>query len=190
VIRDFFAGRQGGVFVDVGCFLPRHKSTTYYLESLLNWKGIGIDVMRKYAESWQQHRPNSTFVHAAISDKDGEILELHVAGPFASLEKDIIEDLGIAYAANTIRVETSTLDTILEQQGIGKIDFLSMDIEGAELAGLRGFDIKRFRPELCGVETARRDAVTAYFEANGYELIEKYLKVDKINLYYRPKSTD
>lgn len=83
--------------------------------------------------------------------------------------------------------ETTTLDTLLEQQGAEKIDFLSMDIEGAELAALKGFDIKRFLPELCCIETSKRDAVVQYFESNGYELIEKYLKADKINLYFRPK---
>jgi len=65
-----------------------------------------------------------------------------------------------------------------------------MDIEGAELAALKGFDIKRFQPDLCCIETGRRDAVAAYFESNGYELIEKYLKADKINFYFRPKPTE
>ena len=87
----------------------------------------------------------------------------------------------------TIQVETTTLNTLLDARGVEKIDFLSMDIEGAELAALRGFDVKRFAPELCAVETMHHDAVVAYFEANGYEWIEKYLKADKINLYFRPR---
>jgi len=46
------------------------------------------------------------------------------------------------------------------------------------------------QPELCGVEAVRPDLVKYYFAANGYELIEKYLKVDKINLYFRPKPAE
>jgi FkbM family methyltransferase len=191
VIRDFFADREGGFFVDVGCYLPRNGSTTYYLENQLNWAGIGIDVLEKYAKAWARQRPKSTFVHAAVTDTDGETLELYVAGYIATLEKNVIDAWGLEESATTIEVETSTLNTILEQRGIEKIDFLSIDIEGAELAALRGFDIKRFRPELCGIEANNNyDALAEYFEANGYELIQKYRKVDKINLYYRPKPTE
>ena len=186
VIRDFFADRRGGVFVDVGCHLPREMSTTYYLESRLGWTGVGIDVMGEYAPLWELHRPNSKFVRAAVSDKDGEMLELHV-GAIATLDKELSDTFPSRTVPVTIEVETSTLNRLLDQEGIGKIDFLSMDIEGAELAGLRGFDIGRFRPDLCAVETAQPEAVNAYFEGNGYELIEKYRKADKINLYYRPK---
>jgi len=48
---------------------------------------------------------------------------------------------------------------------------------------------RRLEPE-GGERSVVRDAVVAYFESNGYELIEKYLKVDKINFYFRPKPTE
>lgn len=85
---------------------------------------------------------------------------------------------------------TKTLDTILDEEGVERFDFLSMDIEGAELAALKGFSIQRFKPELCCVETTKLDEVTAYFESNGYEPIEKYLKADKINVYFKRKSVE
>lgn len=190
VIRDFFADREGGFYVDVGCHLPRRGSTTYDLEQRLNWTGIGIDVMARYREPWKRMRPDSKFIEAAVADTNGETVRLHVAGPYASLDEETIDSLWKADEATVIEVETATLDTLLEQQDIQRIDFLSMDIEGAELAALKGFDIKRFKPKLCCIETAKRDAVTEYFESNGYELIEKYLEVDKINLYFRPKAQE
>ena len=113
--------------------------------------------------------------------------------PISSIEEgweEIAKAFSTTGETRVVEVETSTLDTLLERQGVEKIDFLSMDIEGAELAALKGFDIKRFRPDLCCIETDRRDAVVAYFESNGYELIEKYLKADKMNLYFRPKPTE
>ena len=186
VIRDFFNDRKGGFFVDVGCHLPKKDSTTYYLERHLNWTGIGIDAMAHFAKGWADSRPNSTFVHAAISDKDGEILELHIAGPFVSLDVSVIELWGLT-AAKTIQVETSTLDTLLTEQGIKTIDFMSIDIEGVDLAALKGLDLTRFRPELIGIETLHHDEVIAILDANDYEWIEKYYKVDKINLYFKPR---
>jgi FkbM family methyltransferase len=190
IIRDFFGERERGFYVDVGCYLPRQGSTTYLLEQRSRWTGVGIDVIAGYGKAWKRVRPESTFVAAAVSDRDGEKLQLHVAGAFATLDEETVAALGWAGKARVVEVETSRLDTLLERQGVEKIDFLSMDIEGAELAALKGFDIKRFRPDLCCIETAQRDAVVAYFESNGYELIEKYRKADKINLYFRPKPTE
>ena len=190
IVRDFFGDREQGFYVDVGCNLPRKNSTTYDLEQRLGWTGVGIDVIARYGESWKRVRPRSTFVHAAVSSADGEKLQLHIAGAYATLEKQLIEDLGMAKLARTIEVETSTLDTLLGKQGVEKIDFLSMDIEGAGLAALKGFDIQRFQPALCCIEPSDREAVVEYFESKGYELIEKYLKADKINLYFSPKQAE
>ena len=113
-------------------------------------------------------------------------MTLYVAGSTASLEKWVMESLTPDLVET--RVETVTLDTLLDTHGIEKVDFLSIDIDGAEPAALAGFDIQRFKPDLSVIEAVKPDLVKAYFEANGYELIEKYSKVDKINLYFRPKS--
>jgi FkbM family methyltransferase len=188
IIRDFFGDKKGGVFVDVGCYLPRELSTTYYLEDQQQWTGIGIDAQRQFAAAWKKERPRSTFVATAISDKDGETLTLFIAGTTASLEKWAMEIF--TKDLQEVQVKTITLDTLLDMHVIDKVDFLSIDIDGAEMSALNGFDIQRYKPDLCGIEAVRPEPVKAYFEANGYELIEKYLKVDKVNLYFRPKPVE
>ena len=96
IVRDFFGDRKQGFYVDVGCNLPRKNSTTYDLERRLGWTGVGIDVIPRYGKAWKRMRPRSTFVHAAVSSADGEKLQLHIAGAYATLEKQLIEDLGMA----------------------------------------------------------------------------------------------
>jgi FkbM family methyltransferase len=185
IVRDFFGDKKEGVFVDVGCYLPRELSTTYYLEDRLQWTGIGIDAQRDFAPAWKKERPRSTFVATAISDKDGETLTLFIAGTTASLEKWAMEIF--TKDLKEIQVKTITLNTLLDMLVVDKVDFLSIDIDGGEIGALNGFDIQRYKPELCAVEAVMPELVKEYFAANGYELIEKYLKVDKVNLYFRPK---
>ena len=185
IVRDFFGDKKEGVFVDVGCYLPRELSTTYYLEDRLQWTGIGIDAQRDFATAWKKERPRSTFVATAISDKDGETLTLFIAGTTASLEKWAMEIF--TKDLKEIEVKTITLNTLLDMLVVDKVDFLSIDIDGGEIGALNGFDIQRYKPELCAVEAVMPELVKEYFAANGYELIEKYLKVDKVNLYFRPK---
>ena len=43
LIRDYFADRRGGVFVDVGANHYQDASKTYYLETNLAWSGIAVE---------------------------------------------------------------------------------------------------------------------------------------------------
>jgi len=185
IIRDYFGDRKGGVFLDVGCSEPRRNSTTYYLENELGWTGIGIDASPWLANAWAKHRPNSKFVSHAVTDVDGEQVTFYI-GFVSALDEEALEPFG--GKMREIEVTTMTLDTLLEENGVEELDFLSMDIEGAEPAALEGFDIERYRPELACIEATKESAVTEYFLSHGYELIEKYRKADRINLYFRPSS--
>jgi FkbM family methyltransferase len=188
IIRDSLQDKKNGFFLDVGCFRPKFDSTTYYLEKMLGWTGIGIDAMPNYADSWAAHRPVSKYVQYAVSDTDGDTVTFHVGNVASALDENIVKNFG--GKRKEIEVTTMTLNTILENNGIEKVDFLSMDIEGAEPGALKGFDIQRFKPELCCIEMISSKEVIEYFESNGYEAIEKYKKADKINWYFRPKSTE
>jgi len=50
----------------------------------------------------------------------------------------------------TVQVETSTIDDLVRERNLDRIDFIKMDIEGAEVTALRGAEqtIRRFRPRL------------------------------------------
>jgi hypothetical protein len=61
-----------------------------------------------------------------------------------------------------VRVPARTLTSILEEVRPGRIDLLSLDVEGYEVEVLRGLDLARFRPRYILVETrsvAATDAV-------------------------------
>ncbi|MGC8650941.1 MAG: FkbM family methyltransferase, partial [Hydrogenobaculum sp.] len=69
-------------------------------------------------------------------------------------QKAYFEDLGgggSRIASNgAIEVELTTIDDFVKEQGIEKVDFIKMDIEGAELDALKGAvnTIKTFKPKL------------------------------------------
>ncbi len=72
-------------------------------------------------------------------------------------------------------VQVMTLDEILEQTPHPVIDFLSIDVEGAELQVLRGFDILRHKPRLMLIEDNLPDRlrVHAYVKKHGYRLVKR-----------------
>lgn len=188
IIRDFFQDRQGGVFLDVGAWHPIQASNTYYLEHHLGWTGVAIDALQEMAPRWKRHRPGSRFLNYIVTDQAGALK------PFFRVEFTDISAVtkpkrgpgGKPVASTAIMVPTITLTKALDDQGIKKIDLLSMDIEGSEMPALAGFDIDRFRPELACVESKpqNREALLAYFKSHGYHRIDKYLKYDTANWYF------
>ena len=87
-------------------------------------------------------------------------------------------------------VPTTTLDKILAQERIERIDLLSMDIELAEPRALAGFDITRYRPALVCIESHPevRQQILDYFAAHNYVIVGKYLRTDPNNLYFQPRT--
>jgi hypothetical protein len=94
------------------------------------------------------------------------------------------------FTTQTRQVPTATINTILDQLKIERLDFMSMDIELAEPKALAGFDIDRFKPDLVCIEAHDevRQQILDYFAAHDYVLIGKYLRIDLKNLYFRPRS--
>lgn len=192
IIRDFFQDRRGGFFVDVGASNPRYGSTTYYLEKHLGWSGIGVDALPEYGPSWKKKRPNSKFFAYAVTDRSGETVTFYRADwpAVSSLSKEQAELFVGKDKVSAIQVPTITLTKLLDDNGVTHIDFLSMDIEGAEPKALAGFDIERFAPELVCIEVLAEDEhrskISEYFRSHGYERIEAYIKHDRVNWYFKP----
>jgi hypothetical protein len=79
-----------------------------------------------------------------------------------------------------------TLDALLEAEGNPRIDFVSIDVEGAELEVLQGFSLERHRPTLVLVEDGVRNldkhrAMTA----RGYKLVKRTV----LNNWYVARET-
>jgi FkbM family methyltransferase len=185
-IRDFFNGKRGGFFVDVGANHYKKFNNTFYLEKALDWSGIAIDALPEFASGYAQHRPRTRFFSFFVSDTSDGRARFWVQGGdhlLSSSEQDV------AGAHSTARdVATITLDDLLARAGVQKVDFVSMDIELAEAKALAGFDIRRYRPDLVCIEAHPpvRQAILDYFARNTYVVMGRYLRADTRNLYFTP----
>lgn len=193
IIRDFFKDRRGGFFLDVGCWHPIQDSNTYYLEEHLGWSGIGVDALPEMGRKWKRNRPASRFVNYLVTDHAGTVETFYRAAEYSDIsavEKPATAPGGDPVTAEEVKVPTSTLTKILEEHSVSKVDFVSIDIEGAEPQALAGFDIDRFKPELLCVEAKvkNREFLAKYFADHGYEQIQRYVKYDQVNYYYTPKA--
>jgi FkbM family methyltransferase len=190
IARDFFRDRRDGVFLDVGCASPIQDSNTYYLEKHLGWSGLAVDALPEFAQPWQRKRPRSRFFNFYVSDHADTVEPFYRAAlrGTSSVRKPEKGPGGKEMASEEIQVPTTTLNKLLDTNGVKHVDFLSMDIEGHEPAALAGFDIERFRPALACVEAKpeNRQKILGYFAAHGYQQLQRYLAHDPVNYYFAP----
>ena len=189
IVRDFFQDRRGGVFVDVGANHYRRDSNTYYLETELGWSGLAIEPQIKFAADYRAHRPLTTFVPLFVSDVSDSEATLYVSSNdlIASFDK-VSAEAESDSPAHPVSIQTTTLDDILDRNGIREVDFLSIDIELHEPQALNGFSIERFAPRLVCVEAHApvRQQIVDYFARHHYVVIAKYLRSDTENLWFAP----
>jgi FkbM family methyltransferase len=185
-IRDFFGSRRGGFFLDVGANDFRRYNNTYLLETELGWSGIAVDALEEFAAGYLQHRKRTkffTFFVSDVSDADIQFWAREGDTLLASSDRHLA---GTGAAAR--KVQTITLNDLLERNDVRKVDFVNMDIELAEPKALAGFDVSRFRPDLVCVEAhlAVRQAILDYFASQNYVIVGRYLRADQHNLYFTP----
>lgn len=178
-----FLGEKSGLFVEVGANEPIAHSQTYHLEAL-GWRGVLIEPLAECAERLRAVRRASVFeVAAGPPEHDGKRLPLLVSGTLSTLMSSIIQQDIRPVAVRHVPVRT--LDSILSEEGIEEIDFISVDVEGAQLDVLRGFSIQKYCPRLLLVEDdVHVLKAHLYVVRQGYKLVRR----TGLNNWYVPET--
>jgi len=192
LLRRFFAGRRGGIFVDVGAGHWRDGSNTYGFERHLGWSGIAVDGLAELGDGYRSNRPGTVFLNYVVTDRSETSATFYLAGCLSSTRKAHLASFPNVDAerAPVVRVPAITLTDLLDEHGVTRVDLLSMDVEQGEPEALTGFEISRFRPGLVCVEAGTdevREWLPPYFAGAGYERIDEYLEHDIGNWYFRPR---
>lgn len=151
ILSDLFPADHHGFYVDVGAHHPyRFSNTAYFF--LRGWSGINIDAAPGTAASFARARPNDVTVECAVGLTEGEMdFFLFDEPALNTLEPDRARQLELEtnYRVKEVRrLPVRRLDAILSEhlpRGRG-IDFLSIDVEGHELAVVHSNDWQRYRP--------------------------------------------
>ncbi len=190
--------KRDGLFVEAGANDGFSYSNTYYLEKFRGWRGILVEGIPELFEKARRRRPQSQVFNYALVpfDRDGTEVEMIygnlmslVTGAMGSDEADynhICEARKHDPSSGSYRVKVRgrALSSILDECGVSKIDFLSLDAEGFEAPILQGINFPRHRPEYICVEARFRTAVDAVL-APYYVIVEQLTEMDVL---YRAKS--
>lgn len=189
VYEKYFGQRNIGMFVEVGAYDGYGFSNTWGLASA-GWDGICYEPVSEYALACITNHlphPDVHVVNVCVGDYDGEVV-LYEAGVNSTVDRDTVykAPFGFTYDASKRKLcRQVTLDTDLPKQGVlPGFDLLSIDVEGAELQVLHGFNLEFWFPKMIIIETAFHGKEIANWFAlqtrSHYKLVFK----DNINSIY------
>jgi FkbM family methyltransferase len=148
--RRVFPARTKGYFVEVGTGNGISHSNTYILERDFDWNGILIEANPHYAAEIRNKR-KALCVNACIDSKEGHADFLYY-GYMSGIVDDNTDNCMMKRpvilrhnAHNITPVPTMRLDDVLAASGAPlEIDYLSIDVEGAENRVLDGISFTKF----------------------------------------------
>jgi FkbM family methyltransferase len=187
VIREVFQGQQGGYFVDVGASDGVRGSNTYTLERHFGWKGICAEAnaatFRRLTNNRRCHCVNSCI------DGDRRLVKFVESGTVGGIVDDDVDNdprrrPQLATSNRIVWKEAITLADLLARYDAPRtIEFLSIDVEGAETRILRTFPFHQHTFLAMCVERPTPALNRLLFE-NGYLFIRKSRVGDDTDSFY------
>jgi FkbM family methyltransferase len=185
MIANHFGDRTG-VYVEVGAYDPIVMSQTWQLE-LRGWKGLLVEPVAEQAAKLRAQR-NAKVAEVACGSpsQHGASMEMQVNGIGSTLVKGFMDPEFSPYAKMR-QVRCVTLDSVLAETGFDRIDFISIDVEGAEVDVLEGFSLERYKPSLVLIEDFLSDQTRyRHMVRRGYRFVRR----TGINSWYVPRDSD
>lgn len=183
-----FPERADGFYVDIGAGHPvfDNVSFAFYLRG---WRGIAVEPNPSLAALARAVRPRDTVVEALVSDAEGEadfflVEDYHGLSTMNAAHAQQAKDR-FDKPSQALRRKVTTLRALCADAPA--IDFLKIDVEGAEAAVIAGGDFARMRPKAIVVEALAPYSLAPAWDSyeptlfsNGY----RYVRFDTLNRYY------
>ena len=149
-----FGDQQTGTYVDVGGGHPVADNVSFWFY-LKGWRGLIVEPQEALAAIYAHVRPRDHTVSCLAGRSEGEA-EFHVVDKLHGFSTTVRENAAGAnqFGADftTVRKPVRTLAALCAEAGLTRIDFLKIDVEGAEAETIAGMDFKRWRPRVVLVE--------------------------------------
>jgi FkbM family methyltransferase len=159
---------KGGTFIECGANDGKFISTCRWFEAKNEWHGINIECNPYCFSALKKNRPNCLNLKYALSDADDEEVEFMLPLNESDNKNKMTGRGSIVFKHkweiwDTLKrgelrlerhkVNTITYKTLIERHGITEVDLFVLDIEGNELAALRGIQDCPVLPRVFCIET-------------------------------------
>jgi len=183
-----FGLKKNGFFVDLACADGVHINNSYFLEKHLGWSGLLFEPNPGYRDLINANR-SSPLITKCVTDAANQTVRFRIdngmLGGIVSDDTDNNKSLRGSELKNAeiIEIETTTLVEELDKiNSPNLIDFLSLDIEGAEWIALKNFDFNKYKFVCMAIERPNEE-LDMLLEKHGYRQVA-HLMCDVIYVHY------
>jgi FkbM family methyltransferase len=193
---NVFKGYKNGVFVDVGAHDGLSINNTLYFEKYNNWTGINIEPIKSVYDKLIINRPNNININCAVCNSDGETEFLcntgyteMISGIKNTFDQRHLhrlqrENKQMGSTTEMIKVNTKKLETIFRENNLTHVNYLSIDVEGAEFEVIKSINFDKVFIDIIDFENNYEDIsipIVKYLEDKNYLIIHKSLDIFMIH---------
>ena len=205
VETHIFKGYKNGFYVDVGAHDGITINNTLYFEKANNWTGINIEPIKTVFDKLVNNRPNNINLNCAVCNNDGETEFLcntgyteMISGIKSNFDPRHLQRLDnenrqMGSTTEVIKVKTKKLETIFNENNISHINYLSIDVEGAEFEVIKSINFDKVFIDLIEFENNFDDTgipIIKYLETKNYVVCNTHgdiFMINKNSIFYKPK---
>lgn len=173
LVLELLRYKRNGFFVDLAANDATLLSNTYALERFYGWQGLCIEPNPLYWYNLSHHRPRCRIVAAVVGARRLEpVWFRHEAGDHGGIAGNGFDN-GPRWQRSSLPEYTVPLLEILQRnQAPVDIDYLSLDVEGAESFIMMQFPLDRYKIKIITAERLRGE-IRSYLKGHGYEFVQR-----------------
>jgi FkbM family methyltransferase len=174
--------KRNGYFLDIGCAHFRQISNTFALERSFDWNGLCVDPRKGLQNGFKEKR-KCFFKEAAVYSYTGKI-SFRDIGVLSGVADETITDECPAQRLSSQKfyeVDCITFEDLFREYNVPPIiDYMSLDVEGAEFLILETFPFSKYTLMTATIEhnshlgprqKEKGQKILKLMEDNGFELI-------------------
>src|SRR6266849_924411 len=157
MLERLFGDQKHGFYVDIGAWDPHRHSVTkhFYLKG---WHGINVEPIVSRIQRFELDRPRDLNLSVAIAGEkcDVSFWTCQEEDALSTIDGSTADELrGRGFSFTETKVGARRLDDIFDEYSLTDIDFLKIDVEGAEDEVIRTAEFERHRPRVLVIEATK-----------------------------------
>lgn len=193
---NIFKGYKNGFYMDVGAHDGITINNTLYFEKYNNWTGINVEPIKTVYDNLVINRPNNININCAICNNDGNAEFICNVGYTEMLSglKDCFDDRHhqrLNYEneifdskTNIININTRRIESICDEYNVKHINYLSIDVEGAEFEVIKSINFNKVFIDVIGFENNYDDMsipIIDYLKTKHYVVFHRSMDIFMIH---------